>query len=210
MKKNEEIEMEFLKKLNKIRGTMSDSDLLNNLSAIQEMNWDSDYSILNNISHSRLEKILNGEYEIAGSKFKRDDWVTVEWSDFEHTTHKVNSCVNELVSINLAYHSGVSNHLPPADIVRYATSEEIKQEKSRAFWYQIGRKPYEYKVGDIVKYKGYIRIVKEVKTGGHGNTDLILSESNEKHNFSYHIENVYSDDLKIVSTAERRLDWEEK
>lgn len=41
----------------------------------------------------------------------------------------------------------------PLQYLRHATQEEIKQEKERRKWDLIGRKPNEYKIGDIITEK---------------------------------------------------------
>ena len=119
---------------------------------------------LHELSVDEIDRACYEGYEIK-PEFKIGDWVYVDWINKSAEKHvfKVTKLLEgKYVAIDADY----VNKIPPLNIVRHATPEEIATEKTRRWWAKHDREVWELKREDVfVSDTKQAYTVKEVSDG---------------------------------------------
>jgi hypothetical protein len=163
------------------------------------------------------EEIAQAKAELAESKFEVGDYVVaLPESDEEYgitnTEMKLGKvtrvCSDGEIIIEIVAHEDVDvigeDYVVEPKYFRKATDDEITEAKEKARWAKIGRKPGEFKKGDIVRYLGGAPTKKgelvEVYEDTSGTTTKI------KWVDDYGVCTERNDDLELVTPVEQRFD----
>lgn len=84
------------------------------------------------------------------------------------------------------------------DEIRHATQEEIEQEKERRWWKKHGRKPWEIREDDVLKYLGDLYIV-----DWFDSENVSFDEGPMEYMESF---NYVKENFRVLCFAEKRLD----